>query len=248
MNDATSPEEPRPAAEGRILLRRAEKAFLSTLLAGPDGAWPYGSLVLVAHDHQGRPLFFFSDLSDHTRNLKADGRASVLVEETGGFGNPLAGPRAAYLGKIERIEDPALKERYFRRHPKAKLYRDFTDFALYRMVPERLHMIGGFAKAVWAEEDLILNEAAAAEIAGAEPGILDHMNADHADALAAIADHHGLTGGPYRMVGCDPEGFDLLGPRGRGRVAFPHIVDNLALCRATLADMAVQARKAGEKA
>ena len=109
-------------------------------------------------------------------------------------------------------------------------------------------MIGGFAKAIWVEDDLTLPVEACTEMAAAEEGVLEHMNADHADALEAIANHAGAGEGAYRMIGCDPEGFDLLGPRGRARIPFPKLVDNLGDCRTTLVDMTNQARKAAKKA
>ena len=63
----------------RCLMRSSRSAILSTGLAH-SGAWPYGSLVTVAIDMDGSPLLLFSALSEHTRNLEEDDRASLLFD------------------------------------------------------------------------------------------------------------------------------------------------------------------------
>ena len=77
-------------ASVRRLIRTCDRAVLATALAGGT-AWPYASLVLTACDHGAAPLLLLSDLADHTRNLKQDGRASLLFDGTAGLADPLAG-------------------------------------------------------------------------------------------------------------------------------------------------------------
>ena len=65
------------------LLAQAPDGVLSTVAVDPAG-FPYGSLVLfgvLGHD----PVFLISGLATHTRNLRADSRASLLVKEAGGL-------------------------------------------------------------------------------------------------------------------------------------------------------------------
>ena len=93
------PSEADYAAQGRQLIRRARAAMLSTALASKNG-WPYGSLVSVALDCDGSPLMLFSTLSDHTRNLAKDSRASLLFEETSRLKNPQTGPRITVTGRV----------------------------------------------------------------------------------------------------------------------------------------------------
>ena len=71
-----SPSDPdfRPLAEAKRLLRQTRAGTLATLAAGGD---PFASLVTLATDHDGSPLFLVSQLSHHTRHLDKDGRCSL---------------------------------------------------------------------------------------------------------------------------------------------------------------------------
>ena len=205
------------AALGRQLIRRARAAMLSTALASKDG-WPYGSLVSVALDCDGSPLMLFSNLSDHTRNLAKDSRASLLFEETSRLKNPQTGPRITVTGRVKKTTQDRHRRRFLARHPEAALYAGFGDFNFFRMQVDRAHFVGGFAKAVWLKgADILADAKAAAAVAKAEPAVLEHMNTDHPDAV----DHYALTllgrsGRGWKMTGIDPDGADL---RLGGRVA-----------------------------
>ena len=90
----TDPKIPHSVA-ARRLMRHARSAMLATALAeGARGeaGWPYGSLVTVALDCDASPILLFSDLSDHTRNIKADPRATLLFEAASRRANPQTGP------------------------------------------------------------------------------------------------------------------------------------------------------------
>ena len=191
--------------------------MLSTALKSRDG-WPYGSLVSVALDCDLSPLMLFSDISDHTRNINHDPRASLLIEETSRLKNPQTGPRVTVLGKIKPTKDDRHARRFLARHPEAAIYARFGDFNFYRMKIERVHLVGGFAKAIWLRrEDIFSEDKAAAALAKAEPGILEHMNRDHPDAVDHYAKAHlGLSGRGWEMTGIDPDGADL---RHGGRFA-----------------------------
>ena len=87
-----------------------------------------------------------------------------------------------------------------------RMYADFGDFSLWRIRPLGGLYVGGFARAARLRAaDLAPDPAAVAAIAAAEAGIIAHCNADHPDALAAIA---GLPG-DWRMVAVDVDGCDL---------------------------------------
>ena len=205
------------ARDSRLLVRRARAAMLSTALKSGAG-WPYGSLVSIALDCDLSPLMLFSTLSDHTRNLAVDSRSSLLFEETSRLKNPQTGPRVSVLGRIRKTNDERHHKRFLARHPEAALYAGFGDFSFYRMTVDRIHFVGGFAKAVWFKAPDILSETkAAAAVAKAEAGILAHMNQDHPDAV----DHYanallGRGGKGWTMTGIDPDGADL---RRGGRFA-----------------------------
>jgi putative heme iron utilization protein len=119
-----------PIALARALLRTIGTGALATLDVA-TGA-PFVSLTTVATDLDGSPLILVSLLSAHTRNLEADGRASLLLS-TIGKGDPLAHPRLTLSGRMEPTDEPRHRDRFLRRHPKAELYVDFPDFSFRRM-------------------------------------------------------------------------------------------------------------------
>ncbi len=228
----------------RQLIRRARAAMLATALK-PFSGWPYGSLVSVALDCDLSPLMLFSNLSDHTRNLAHDPRASLLLEETSRLKNPQTGPRATVMGKIRKTTDDRHQRRFLARHPEAALYAGFGDFNFYRMQIERVHFVGGFASAIWLRaSDITPSASAARAIAKAEPAILEHMNTDH----AAAVDHYanallGLSGRGWEMTGVDPDGCDLrLGGRF-ARLEFEKPIKTRKAVREALVRMARQGGK-----
>ncbi len=229
-------------ADNRLALRRViracRKATLATLLADPAGA-PYASLVTVAVDHDLAPILLLSGLADHTRNLAADPRVSLLFDGTAGHANPQTGPRATLMGVAERSTDPRLRARFLAHHPAAAQYAGFGDFGVYRVRPDRAHFVGGFARAVWFEAPFGLDGAAAAALAEAEGGILAHMNADHADALGRMAGKLGGEAEPgWRMIGIDPDGCDLARGDVVLRQPFERPLDGPAAAPTVLAALA----------
>src|SRR3989442_12358579 len=99
-------------AAARRLMRSRDHVALATSLAGH----PYVSLVASACEPDARPLLLLSDLAQHTKNLVADPRVSLLFEDTGGHSDPLAGPRLTLLGRAERCADPRSAARFAARH------------------------------------------------------------------------------------------------------------------------------------
>ena len=153
MPDRAPIDPVRPADdEARALARSlmgAKHGALSTL--DPDTGWPHVTRVTVAVV-QGVPLTLISSLSHHTRALRADPRCSLLLGEPGPKGDPLTHPRMTLLAQArfvspEAPERPALRTAWLERHPKAKLYVDFADFAFVRLDPTGAHLNGGFGRA-----------------------------------------------------------------------------------------------------
>ena len=206
-----------PGRTARRLMRASDRASLATLLDGGGGrsfVWPYASLVLVALDTDASPLLLISDLAEHTKNLTRDPHASLLFDATAGLAEPLTGGRVTVLGELTRVtaEDRAqLLARYLARHPSASGYAGFADFALWRLRPERAHLVAGFGRIHWIEAGALLPPpGAAAALAEAEPGILQHMNRDHGATIDLYAERLlGLSGQGWRLTGVDPDGADL---------------------------------------
>ena len=206
-----------PAETARRLCRGSDRAVLSTLArgGGDDPArrgWPYGSLVLAACRFDGAPLLLLSRLALHTGNLAADPRACLLYDNTDGRADPLTGARASVLGRAEAEDDPAALARFLRRHPSAGRYAGFADFSLWRIAVEHVHLVAGFG-AIHGIDGAALAGPDAPALRAAEAEIVDHMNEDHAAAVAMIARpgarHAGKGGEGWRMTGIDPFGIDL---------------------------------------
>jgi len=228
-----------PHLPARQLVRTLRRATLATQLAGGDApggsSVPYASLVTVTTDLEGAPLLLLSRLADHTRNLDADPRLSLLFDGTEGFANPQQGPRVTLQGRAERSDDPALKARFLARHPAAKLYADFTDFGMFRVEVERIHWVGGFGRAVWLEKYACPAEAASA-IGAVEAAVLERLNATaglvEIWAAAALPPQNILPregaaeGGGWRAVALDPDGIDLELDESLLRLNFDHVCSN----------------------
>ena len=191
-----------PAWEARKLLRAGRAGTLATSLQGQ----PFASLVTPACAPDLSLLLLLSDLSEHTRHLRAEPRCSVLVTGAAESANPQTASRVSATGLAEVVADAALKARYLAIHPYAALYADFGDFALWRIRPLGGLYVGGFARAARLRvADLTPDPGAVAAIAAAEAGIISHCNTDHPDALAAIAG----SAEAWRMVAVDVDGCDL---------------------------------------
>jgi putative heme iron utilization protein len=229
------------ARRARTLMRTCRTATLGTLQ--PGGA-PYASLVLVAADHDGAPILLLSTLAEHTKNLLADARVSLLFDGTVGLDEPLTGARVTVQGRVARDDGPRARARFLARHPSATLYAGFGDFAFYRVAAERGHIVAGFGRINWIGRDTLLGPAGDA-LAEAESGIVDHMNTDHADAIQLYAAKLlGLEGGDWRMTGCDPEGCDLARGAQVARLGFDRPVADADAARAELVRLVKRARAA----
>ncbi|MGK7863743.1 HugZ family protein [Falsiroseomonas sp. E2-1-a4] len=202
----------------RRLLRGASGAMLATSAEGQ----PFASLVTPAVLPDLTVLLLLSDLSEHTRHLKAEPRCALLVQGAAETANPQTAPRVTITGLAE-LAPAELKPRWLARHPYAAFYADFGDFHLWRIRPAAALLVAGFARATRLRQaDLLPDAAAVAALAAAEGGILGHVNADHADALDAIAT--GLLGqapGAWQMTGVDPDGCDLAAGEAVARLDWP---------------------------
>jgi putative heme iron utilization protein len=199
---APPPADASPAWEARKLLRAARAGTLASSASGQ----PFASLVTPASAADLSVLLLLSDLSEHTRHLRADARCSVLVAGEAEGANPQTAPRVTITGLAEPAADPALKARYLAVHPYAAMYAGFGDFAVWRIRPLGALFVGGFARAVRLRAaELAPDAGGVAAIEAAAGGIMAHCNADHPDALTVIVGQPGA----WRMVGVDVDGCDL---------------------------------------
>lgn len=232
----------------KTLIRSARYGALAVLEPG-TGA-PLASRVGVATDVDGAPLILISMLSAHTAAVLADPRCSLLLGKPG-KGDPLAHPRVSLTCRASRLERGSpdhsrAERRYLNRNPKAKLYAGLGDFSIFRLEPERASLNGGFGKAYLLDRtDFITGGALADELALGEQSALDHMNADHRDAIAIYARHFGQAEGDgWVATGFDADGMDLAALDATCRVFFPRPLGAAGDLRAMLVEMA-RAGRAG---
>ncbi len=232
-----------PKIAAKKLLREGRSGALATLLPGSGD--PYCSLVNVATAADGAPLLLISKLAIHTRNLLADPRCSLMIDERKP-GDPLEGGRVMLMGTAAATGDPQARRRYLARQPEAEMFAGFADFSIYRITLKGAHLVAGFGRIVDLKpEDVLTSTDDAAELVAAEPDILAHMNQDHLDACRLYATKLlGAPDGEWRCVGCDPEGLELQQGRTALRLPFPQRVRAPGVLRQVLKQLAEQARAA----
>ena len=232
-----------PKTAGKKLIREARSGALATLMAGSGD--PYCSLVNVATAVDGSALLLISRLALHTKNLLADPRVSLLLDERKP-GDPLEGARIMLMGAAAKTESADARRRYLAHQPEAEMFAGFGDFAFYQINLKGAHLVAGFGRIVdLAPGDLLTDLSDADTLVAAEPEVIEHMNADHADTCGLYATRLlGAPAGDWRCVGCDPEGLDLQAGRTGLRLPFPQRVTQPGVLRAVLKQLADQARAA----
>lgn len=181
------------------LLHSVTEAALATHSSTLDG-FPFASAVPFVTDEHHRPVFLISGLAEHSRNLHANPRASLMIVKPLGGGETA---RISLLGEAHRIvAEPLLTQRYLRYHPHAERFLQLGDFAFHRFDPVRALTVGGFAKANWLDADRLLKapaltlEEEAEIVAAYRRAPFEHCRLRGGDAFGADAT---LTGRPVRV-------------------------------------------------
>jgi putative heme iron utilization protein len=239
-----------PAEEARTLVEGNRMAALATL--SEDGS-PWGSMVLYAALEDGTPVLCLSTLAEHGRNITRDPRASLVVGETGVTGDPLDSGRVTLAGVLEVPEGEALeaaRAAYKAASPASGLYGGFGDFTYYVLRIERLRWVGGYGRMDSTDADAY-REAEPDPVASGAAYAIEHLNADHADALLLMAKH--LAGHPdateAKCMRIDRYGLDLhvQTPRGfaEARLPFAEPATRPGDLRAATVELTKRARAAG---
>ncbi|HVX76594.1 MAG TPA: DUF2470 domain-containing protein [Bradyrhizobium sp.] len=233
-----------PVHLARSLLRRRRQGALATLMT--DSGAPYCSLVNVASDADGSPILLISRLAVHTKNVLADSRVSLMLDERGA-GDPLEGARIMLAGRAEEAsDDDRLRRRYLNAHPSAEVFANFKDFSFFRISPEGAHLVAGFGRIVDLRPEQFLTDISdAAPLLEAEQGAIEHMNADHRDTMQLYATSLlGAGAAEWRCTGCDPNGMDMEADGRTLRLEFPRRIVTPTALRQMLKQLADQARDA----
>jgi putative heme iron utilization protein len=208
------------AKHARELLLKEYRGMLSTHSKSMPG-FPFGSVVPYCLDAQGQPLILISRIAQHTHNLQKDPKCSMLVGERGAEDVQAVG-RLTYLAEAQKLEDSAVieaaAERYYRYFPESQNYHKAHDFDFWVLRPVRHRYIGGFGAIHWVDQMTLANPFAGK----AEASMIEHMNADHAKAIAHYVSLSGLPDNtPAQMVGIDSEGMHLRIGQGLHWLPFP---------------------------
>jgi putative heme iron utilization protein len=209
---------------------------------------PYCSLVNVASHSDASPILLISRLALHTKNILADNRVSLMLDERAA-GDPLEGARIMLAGRAEEAAgEPAeiLRRRYLNAHPSAEAFVEFKDFSFFRIVPSGAHLVAGFGRIIDLKPAQFLTDLSGAEaLLEAEQGAVEHMNEDHREAMNLYATKLlGAKSADWRCTGCDPDGMDLQAGTTTLRLDFPRRIATPAALRQVLKQLADQARTA----
>lgn len=225
------------ARQARELLLKEYRGVLSTHSKSMPG-FPFGSVVPYCLDAEGNPLILISRIAQHTHNLQKDPKCSLLVGERGAEDVQAVG-RLTVLAEARKLESPeaveAAAERYYRYFPDSRNYHSAHDFDFWVLQPVRHRYIGGFGAIHWLDQVTLANPFAGK----AELSMVEHMNSDHAKAIAHYVALSGLPDTePAQMTGIDSEGMHLRIGQGLHWLAFPEPCNNPTQVREALVSLA----------
>jgi putative heme iron utilization protein len=238
---------PSAAEEARTIAASANTATLATLTATGD---PWASFVTYGL-LDGAPVLCVSNLAEHGRNLAGDRRASVAIVAPNADRDPLASGRVTLAGVVDRPtgdELTAARNTHLAAVPAAKYYIDYSDFSMWVLRVRRVRWVGGYGR---------MDSASGEAYAAAEPdpiqpraaGAIAHLNADHTEALSAMA--NALGGFPdattATCTGADRYGLDLRVTTPRGvaytRVGYAQPIDSYDELRSATVELARRGRE-----
>jgi heme iron utilization protein len=233
-----------PSKVTKSLLRRRRQGALATLMAVTGD--PYCSLVNLASHPDGAPILLISRLALHTRNILADSRVSLMLDDRAP-GDPLEGARIMLQGRAEPVVGEQLelvRRRYLAAHPSAEGFVDFADFGFFRIAPSGAHLVAGFGRILDLKPEQFLTDVSDSQgLTDAEAGVVERMNTDHRDALGHYATKLlGAANDDWRCTSIDPEGIDLQVGDVTLRLDFPERVTTPCELRKMLVRLAEQPR------
>ena len=229
--------------EARQLFLSEYQAVLSTISVDVAG-YPFGSVVPYCVNQSGLPVILISDIAQHTKNILADNRVSLITLERNMTDQQAAG-RVTLVGDAEKLAsaDADSMSRYYTYFPHSRDYHKTHGFDFYVIKPKRIRFIGGFGRIHWLDADVFLKP----NIFGLEEEnqIIDHMNVDHADAIKHYCDIENIDissdDNPV-MVGIDVEGIHIRIGSAIHRVVFPESLQDSKDARKVLVEMSRQGK------
>ncbi|MCY4263969.1 MAG: DUF2470 domain-containing protein [Gammaproteobacteria bacterium] len=232
-------KQEKAALEARRLFLSEYQGVLSTHSVDVPG-YPFGSIVPFCLDHQGRPVIQISKIAQHTKNIVANPKVSLIVSESG-VDDAQAHGRVTYLGKAGKVPDvdTDTEQRYFSFFPSARGNYNAHDFDFYYIELTRLRFIGGFGQIYWI--DPVLFQRSSPFKPEQERGAVEHMNEDHLDAIQHYCTLDQLelsSDDPPVLAGVDGEGFHIRVGQRIYRHQFEQPVSNSQQLRESLVELA----------
>lgn len=234
-NPSSAEEAPEasPAELARSWLLKSESGTLGTLSVDEQSVgWPFLSVVPYALTPEGMPFILTASIAQHTRNMKGDARASLMIQQPKKDGDPQSGWRLTLLGRalpvrVAKDEDEAGKEaegeahwvspeayeelgaRYRERVPQARSYMATHGFGYWVLKLERVRFIAGFGRIHWLSGSDVAHDLGSDELRAGGDGIISHMNEDHVSALDAMVKAYSAVDEPENteMTAVDSSGF-----------------------------------------
>ena len=246
LQPPTNSARPSPAEQARTIAAANNAATLATLTSDGD---PWASLVAYGLLN-GAPVLCVSNLAEHGRNLAANPRASLSIVTASSDADPLATGRITLAGRVTPpgADEDAARGAYLHAVPASRFYLEFSDFTLWVLRVERVRWVGGYGR---------MDSATGEAYGVAEPdpvspladGAIAHLNADHADALVAMAQK--LGGYPdtaaATCTGADRYGLDLRVVTQRGvaytRIGYAAPIDSIDELRSATVELTRRARQ-----
>ena len=230
-------QETKAIQQAKTLFQSRCNGVLSTQSVDLEG-YPFGSITPYCFDDKGRPVILISTIAQHTRNIDANHKVSLLSHDCI-ESDVQAAARVTYVGNATRIDDNAAAERYYRFYPQSKGFHKTHDFHFYVIDCVRVRYIGGFGEIYWIDShDFLSDNPFSSE---EERHIIEHMNSDHQDAL----NHYcALFSLPYdsehlpTLVGIDRDGCHLRIKDHLARITFDAPINNPMEARTTLVELA----------
>ena len=226
------------AQDARVLMLSELRGVLSTHSQNMPG-YPFGSVLPYCLDANGWPIIQVARISQHTRNIMAEPKVSLLIGEPG-LDDVLTGKRLTIVGNAEEIEDTSsIEEHYYRLFPQGKEYQKAHDSVFLRIKPVRSRYIGGFAQAFWFDNELLF--AANPFFGDSGSGVIRHMNEDHKSALMTYCRNTSIAFDGKdipTMVSVDSEGMHLKIGQRVVWIAFSEVVTDRVSLRQELVRMA----------
>ena len=141
------------AESEQLLARLLRISRVAALGTARDGI-PFVSMVSVARAEDGSAFYIHvSRLAQHTRDMESDPRISLLLAQADdGRADPQTLARVTIQCRAEKVERTdesyaSIQALYVTQFPASAQMFSFGDFNLWKLVPEKVRFVAGFAKA-----------------------------------------------------------------------------------------------------